>query len=152
VAVEHTGATVLGTHLISTGLVTKPSENRPWPIYFNSMPEMPNEAFTIYDIDGDLDGREMPTGRTVEHPGFQVRMRSSSSKQAEGIVKMFQIQQEFDRILKKTVPIVVSGKPTKNYLLQSVKRTTPILPLGPEEGGSRELFTTNGTITYGEKL
>lgn len=143
--IEHTGAEVLMNHLISTGVVSRSGSGRPWPATFNHMPEQPNDAVALYDTQGRMDGRMMRSGTVVEFPGVMVRIRSKTYSAGAQIA--FRIIQKIDAILNA---IVVVGAAEKQYKIDSVQRTSSLLPLGQEEGGSRELISINGLISYGE--
>ena len=140
--IEHGPSQVLSVYLIATGVVNLPS-NPVWPCFYGQMPALPNQVVSIHDTDGILDGREMRGGKTVMHPGWQIRIRSQTENAAQ--IKGQQICIELDEILRTTVVIGA-----KTYKIQATRRMSPIIPIGQEEGGARLLFTINGTITYGE--
>jgi hypothetical protein len=139
----HSAADVIAAYLFTTGVVSQPgSVSRPWPLFVNSMPEQPNEAIAIYDNLGDLDGKDMRTGRTLIHPGFLFRIRTNDNRRGER--KGGELIVTMDGIYRNVVVVE-----SISYLLQAAKMTTPTIPIGAEEGGSRLLYTVNGTITYG---
>lgn len=139
----HEASQVLAARLIVLGVFTNPTLNQAWPLYTNQLPSLPNNAAAVYDVVGYLEGRIMATGRTVEKPGIQIRFRATS--QSVGVAKAAAVKNALDGIKRNTV--VVDGK---SYILNAVRRTTPLLTLGQEEGGSRLLFTLNATLSYGE--
>jgi len=141
--IEHSGANVLIPILVATGLVNLPNTNRPWPVYLNFAPDQPDDIVTVYDVEGIDDGREMRGGQVIKHPGVQLRIRSRLYP--TGSNKGFRLRDALDAILNASVTVE-----TKNYKVSSVQRTSDVLALGLEENGSRQLFTINGLITYGE--
>lgn len=147
----HSGADVLASYLFTTGIVTIPSQNKPWPLYLNSMPEKPDEAITVFDTAGLEDGKVMKTGTTLFHPGYQFRLRVINNSRA--VAKGLEIETYLDSILREEVVIPTRPDvPTKTYLLQAIRRTSNVIPIGAEEGGSRLIYTLNGLITYSESL
>lgn len=141
----HSGANVLQIYLIAQGVFTNPASGMPWPLFVNQMPNMPNICAAIYDTDGLLDGREMKPGRTVMHPGFQIRFRVFTFVDASA--KGAAVEDKLDAILRSIVVIN-----PKTYKIQATRRMSPVIPIGQEEGTTRLIFTLNGTITYGENI
>lgn len=139
----HSAAELLAEYFIVQGALSRPGSLSPWPCFTNAMPNLPPEVAVIYNIQGEMDGREQPTGRTVEHPGFQITLRTSRDSYASKKSELLKVK--LDQILR-TIVIVE----TKQYLVQSAKRTTPLIPFGEEEGGGRLLFSMSGTLTYSE--
>ncbi len=142
-SLEHTGAHVMQVYMTAQGYGSSPSANRDWPLFRDSLPANPNNAMCLFDTEGVPDGREMRGGRTVEHPGISLHVRSISSP--DGQKKALAIYPKWDAILREVG--IIEGK---SYLIQAITRTTPVLSLGQEEGGFRYLFTVNGIITYGD--
>ncbi len=141
--IKHSAAKVLAVYLIAEGTLSSPSTNKPWPVFTNAMPEKPPEVASIYNTDGFMDGREHRGGRSVIHPGFSIILRTADNDRADE--KYGEISQKLDEI-NNTV-VVISGK---SYKLNAIKRTSPLLPIGEEEGGGRLKFSVSGTLTYGE--
>lgn len=143
----HSAAAVIGAYLQARGIFTDPMLNRPWPIYVNSLPDQPPELAVVYNTHGFIDGREFRgidnIGLTIEHPGFQVLIRSPKNANADA--KGSDVKNALDAIDGDV--LVIAGH---NYQLVSVRRTSPLIPLGEEVGGGRLLFTVNGTLTYQE--
>lgn len=140
----HSAADVIASYLYGLGVVSQPggTSPRPWPLFVNSMPELPNEAITVYDNIGDMDGKDMRTGRTLIHPGFQFRIRTIDNRRGEK--KGGELIDAMDGIYRDVVVLE-----SVSYLIQAAKLTTPTIPIGAEEGGSRLLYTVNGILTYG---
>jgi len=140
--IEHSGADVLLTHLINVGVATLPSLVQPWPGTVGIMPTSPDEALTVYDTNGRMDGRYLGSGKTIDHPAFQIRFRSRTARSANK--RILKVQGKLDLVKRSLVTI--EGK---QYRIQAVRRSTTIFSLGPEEGNpQRYLFTINGFITY----
>lgn len=142
--IEHAGSDILAAYLISTGVVTLPSLVRPWPMSVSSMPSTtPDEYTTCYDTTGRVDGRYMKTGKTIDHPGFLIRFRGRVFRNVQK--KAMEVFQKLDEIKMNSQSIGA-----KNYIIQSTKRTTTLISLGPEEGTGRLLYTVNGIMTFFE--
>lgn len=145
--IEHNGSQVLVPYLISKGVASTPGTNNPWPAYTNFLPEMPNEALCVFDTTGEIQGREMRGGAWLEKPGIQVMIRAMTN--ANGTNRGLKISNALKELYMFNVTLAT---PTKQYQIHSFQRTSPIYPLGQEEGGARLLYTLNGLITYGELL
>lgn len=148
--IEHVASQIVIPYLIANGIVSAPGALRPWPVYRNNRPDQPDEVVTVYDYEGEFQGRMQRTGEVVEFPGIQVGFRAKSTRADEASIFGKRMCNVLDGILNATVVLTISPGVTKTYQIQSFRRTSPVLPLGPEENGSRLLFTINGLITIGE--
>jgi hypothetical protein len=144
--IEHNGAEVLVPYFVYKGVGSVPGTNNPWPIYINFLADQPNEALVIFDTTGSVDGRDMRTGELLEKPGIQVMIRAMTNR--NGVSKGRKIIQAIEQLYKFSVTLT---QPTKQYVIHSLQRTSPVYPLGQEEGGSRLLYTINGLLTFGEQ-
>lgn len=121
------------------------SEPPVWPVYVGHMPSVPDNAACVYDTPGAIDGREMRGGRTVRHPGFQVRVRALDHSQ--GFSKIREIQEALDAVQNLSVAIGDSS-----YTIIAVKQTGGAFSLGQEPDVQRRVaFTINGQLTYKEE-
>ena len=122
-----------------------------WPVYVGSMPDgkegtapinasgIEDNAIAVYNTAGLLDGREA-AGRTVEHPGWQVKVRSLDYE--AGYAKIKAIAEMFDTI---KMTYVVDG--SQVTLIHAITRG-PVLTLGAVPGNRRrDAFSVNGTVT-----
>ncbi len=135
---------ILRAYIISTlSLMTLPSDRGSWPLYVANMPDgndIETNCGCVYDTPGVLDGK-LSSGEVIQHPGIQLRIRSNDYE--TGYAKTEAIALALDDVSWDT--ITVSGT---TYLLQSVSRTSPVVPLGSERGTKRRfLFTANFLIT-----
>lgn len=154
--IEHTAARVVQPWMVAQStiqnLVSLPNDNKPWPLYVNQMPAAPDRAVVVIDAPGSMLGREMRGKRVVTKPGIQFMVRARTHD--EGSLMGLKICTVIDDLLGANVSIreIPSGLPayTKNYKLSSIQRTSDVLSLGEEEGGSRLLFTVNALLAYGE--
>jgi len=149
-ALEHTAATVLARYLISNGIVKLPPAI-PWPAYVNFMAETPNEAIAVVDTLGEMKGREMRGGKVLEKPGINIQIRAMTNPIGTNFgLKLCNV---LEALNQATVVVPAGGGiVTKTYLVSLFQRTSPVYPLGQEEGGSRFLYSLNGLLTYSEVL
>lgn len=114
----------------------------PWPVFATTEPDAPDDVITVADTTPLLQGRVHVTGEQPDNPGFQVRVRSGTHN--PGYVKAAEIADALSR--RATRAVVTVGDRT--YLIQSVTRTTGVIPLGRESPASRRrLFTLNAVMS-----
>lgn len=141
--IQHSPAQVIGSYLINVaGFFSLPLSTGEWPLFVNSMPKLPIELGVAYNNYGPMDGREMPTGRTVEHPGFSIMLRTQNDLRAS--IKANQVFAALDAVNNTDITV-----DSVNYRIFAAHRTSPMLPVKEEEGGGRLLFSINGFLTYG---
>lgn len=147
----HTPADILAQALIDGAVLTDGGD---WPVTIGFLPDKFSstaaeyEAAAVYDTAGRKDGRHMYksgadseiTGRTVEHPGWQIRVRGETQNTAQ--IKMKAISDYLDTIIQQTVTII-----SAEYNLVCVTKTSTILSLGRNEETRFHEFTLNGTMT-----
>lgn len=114
-----------------------------WTIFVSFLPGEPDEAICIYDTAGRLDGRLMPTGEQVEHPGIQIRVRGRDYKDTWD--KMDSIVKALDAV--RRIPVVFSAE--EAYIVHGVSRHGAVIPLGIDEADNHRHyhFTANMTLT-----
>ena len=140
----HTPAELLRSSLVSAGLgvMRTHNPNNDWPVYVSHLADDPDNAICVYDTAGVKDGREMPTGNTLHHPGFQIRVRATDYTTAYGKVR--DVQAHLDTIRQQA--LVLGGH---SYTLVAVSQAGSLIPLGREgDEAQRENFTVNGTLTF----
>lgn len=138
----HTPAQVLQQLLIDFGFGFDgtPVPPPPWSCYATNEPDTPDDCITVYDTVGRTFGRENIIGDILEHYGLQFKVRSSTYD--VGWLKARALSQLLDEAVRLNTVNVDSA----TYLVFSVNRTGPILPLGKDVPGSkRNLFTVNAT-------
>lgn len=118
-----------------------------WACYQGHMPDAPDNAVAVYDTMGNRDGRLM-TGRTILHPGIQVKVRGSDYLTAFRKLEAMRIG--LQRI-KRHVVVMDNGD---EFIIGNVSPAGDIMPLGQEHGEGvastkrRWLFTLNCLCTF----
>ncbi len=146
---DNTPAELIRSALLISGEVTFPPLNVVWPCFVDHFPDSSEgplahdlAAVCIYDTAGTRDGRIMRTGESVQHPGWQVRVRGLIHKST--YIKIKCIKEYLDTVLRLQVEI----SPFL-YTIQAVTVTGNIISLGRELGGQRRVeFTLNGTLSF----
>ena len=138
---SHSAADILRYAVIAGGQGTLPTDSLAWPFFVGHLPDTPDNAICAYDTGGLPDGRLMD-GETIQHPGWQLRIRATDH--ATAWAKVALIKAALDAIANTAVAIGVS-----NYTLHSVTQTGTPISLGQEVSGTRrrEQITVNGTLT-----
>ncbi len=145
-------ADILRYSLIGTGFCTDPTQNHDWPGYVNYLPDVPDNAVMLTDIEGRMEGRIQRTGSIIEHPGIQIIVRALD--QPTGWTKIRAICDQLDTVKKQLVPIGAN-----TFTIVAVTRKGGIIPLGMEQHYKilerqekevkrrRFMFVTNTIIT-----
>lgn len=149
---NHSPAQVLAQLLIDGSIgvavpdvqTTKPD----WAIYTNYLPDSEHESdqiLCIFDTAGLIDGRDQRSKQSIDHPGWQVRVRSLGFQ--VGWAKISAVSQFLDSVARQSVTVDSSV-----YTVQGVHRTSPIIPLSPSENDRkrRDAFTLNGMCTISQ--
>ncbi len=127
--------------IVDDGLGSNPGDGSAWPVFVGHMPDEPDNAICVYDTAGTPDGRVQRGGETIEHPGWQVRVRSVDHP--TGWPKITNIRNHLDSVNRQGVVI-----DTYSYTIQAVTLTGGIQSLGQEPDGTRRNnYTINGIIT-----
>jgi hypothetical protein len=119
----------------------------PGQLFVAFFPDVPDEAVSIYDTAGKLDGRMMRTGEQIEHYGVQIQVRgkvySETFDRARSIALLL------DQVKKESIAVESS----EVYVLHNVSRSGAIIPVGIETVNDRRrhLFTINMTITISQE-
>lgn len=120
------------------------SPSADWPVFVAALPDgagAKDNAVAVYDTSGVMDGRYMRMGTNIEHPGIQVRVRSTSY--TDGWSKIVAIAAALEALLR-TVVVVDSESTT----IQNVTRKGTPISLGPEPQNRRRVsFTINAIVT-----
>jgi hypothetical protein len=138
----HSPADILAQVLVDIGQGSSPSNNplQAWPVYTTGEPNAPDNCITVKDTVGQDDGRTMPDGEPMFHPGFQIRLRATD--EATGYAKANAIRTALSQILNRTVTIG-----SNNYFVNCVVRIGQVLPLGKDTPHTkRSLFTLNAML------
>lgn len=141
---SHQLSLVLLQFLKDEALVTVSTAITNWPGFVTHLPpegdNVAIDAVVVIDTSGVMDGRSHKTGKPMEHPGFQIRVRSRDPQ--PGWDKIVTIRDAFDSILRRSVTVESSV-----YSIQAINRSTPIIPLGKDQQTNRFNHTFNGTAT-----
>lgn len=129
--------------LTNDGLGVLPSVGGLWPTYRANEPDTPDNCVTVFETEGERQGRYMIGGAYVRRFGFNIRVRSHSYDtgytKAKNITKHFEEDIEYPRILQIT-------SSTEYYEIGSVSTTSGPIPLGKSiEDSKRYLFSANFT-------
>lgn len=138
---EQSPADVLVEYLVTaTSVVTLPTLRLDWPVFVGSLPNDPDNAVSVRDGGGSMDGRSHKTGDVFEHPGIQITVRGkeqqvswSKANELAGALKLIRGQS-----------VVFNGN---TYRLLNAMKTTPVLYLGEEETKRRVSFGLNYNLT-----
>jgi hypothetical protein len=116
-----------------------------WAPFVAFLPDVPDTALCVYDTAGTQDGRLMRSGEKIEHPGIQIRFRSSNYPVAWQKAK--DVADAIDALPVGTTVTMVPA--TETWRIQNVSRTGAILTAGIEEVGDRKRhnFTINAILT-----
>ena len=125
-------------------LVGAPEQQDLWPCFISSMPDMPNNCVAVYDTGGEKRGRLLGTGALSLSYGLQIKVRAGTY--TEGWQKAQAIEALMSAVKLADVTIEDAS-----YVIENVAQTSPVLPLGPEQGTSRrELFVLNFLVDLTE--
>lgn len=121
---------------------TDPADADAWPVYVSSEPNQPDNCITVYDTQGQDDGRSMRDGELYAHPGFQVLVRSQDH--VAGWQKATAIRTALAmEVLRLTLAVGPS-----TYLIQCISHIGQVLAIGKDAPSSkRSLFTVNGMVS-----
>lgn len=150
---EHSPADILAQLLINRELATATSPQR-WQCFVNYLPDdetVHDDIMAVFDTSGIKDGRLMNSGKTIEHPGWQIRVRSLSP--TAGLVYLKLIGDHLDVVQSETVTLDVpvdsiSAKRVR-YRIENVQKTGTVLALGVDnkDHKRRRSCTLNGMMT-----
>lgn len=151
---KHSPARILVQLLIDLGVGSRHVDQQVWPVFYSMLPDDPaisDNALAVFDTAGTLDGRLTHSGQSIDHPGWQVRARSTTSE--DGYEKLVQVGNQFDAVYDVIVEIV--GIPNGNqrrrtlYRIQNIKRTGTVIPIGNDAKDSKRRLhhTLNGILT-----
>jgi hypothetical protein len=114
---------------------------QPWPVFDSNEPDSPDNAITVYDTQGQDDGRSSLDGEVWSHPGFQIRVRSLGFsvgwKKASAIRVALATQ-----AINVTVTIG-----TASYWIPNIAKIGQVLRIGKEKPQAlRDIFTLNALV------
>lgn len=126
------------------------SQTAAWAPFTAFLPDAPDTALVVYDTAGTQNGRIMRTGEKIEHPGIQIRFRSSTYPVAWEKAKA--VADALDALPTGTSVIMLPT--SEKWILQNVSRTGAILTAGIEIEGDRKRhnLTINAIITMRKEV
>lgn len=116
------------------------ADERDWPAFVDHLPEKPNQAVSVRNTSGILEGRNQQTGETFEKPGVQVRVRANDPAAAYHKIK--ELMTNIDAVRRATLTMEDG-----DYILIAVNRTSSPLSIGPD-AQNRWGYTINALVTY----
>ena len=146
---DHAPGQVIQQMLEDLGIGHVPPESgvitADWPIFWDYLPDAPDNAICVYDTDPRNQGRIHFTGEQIEQYGIQVRVRGTSVELTQ--LKAKSVAVAFDsHVLRRQVtvdtPAAIAG-----YVVQSVNRVSGPIRLGVEAGVSRRRSFTINAVT-----
>ena len=138
-ALSHSPARVLQQLLSDQSVGVIPPAAGNWPITVSDLPDTPDNAITIYDTAGKLDGNSQIDGEQYEHKGVMIEVRSAANAYNTGWVKAQAIAVALDESLKLNT-ITVGSSVYTHYC--STRESGPI-PRRDDPNSRRFLFTIN---------
>ena len=144
VHLRHSPAQIFRALLVSMDhlVVTNPNVGVLWPVFVSEMPDDQDNCVVICDTGGKYDGRIQRTGDVLTHQGVQVRVRSQNYQDASQ--KTSYIVKAVDHHTLRGMVQIDDDK----YMVQSINRTTNIMPMPPEEHRKRRVsFVFNARMT-----
>ena len=151
---NHTPADIVRHLLVELAHGTLPSSSGSWPIFAHNLPDTPDNAVVVYDTQGVLEGRSGADGGVMdEHPGIQVRVRSSAVN--TGNIKAEAIAEALDQnVLNYGITITnTTGTATTTYTVHAVTRKSGVLRLGRDNPSSDcYSFTINSIVAISQEV
>jgi len=129
---------VIQQYLLDMGVGVVPGTGD-WQMFISHLPDQPNNAACVYDLDVVADGR-VSNGERIEHPACQIRVRGKDYSTAWS--KGIEVRDALDAI-RNTVVVVVAD----NFLVHNFMRTSSLIPLGVDPDTRLVNFTLNGEMT-----
>jgi len=144
-------AAVIAQLLVNAGVGARPPAsgsvvNTVWRVYIDNMPDgttAPDNAIVCSNSGGMRDGRSHTTGKTLIHPGVQVRIRGGVG--ADLWEKVAAISALLDNAVGETV--VVNAE---TWLISSIRQEPPV-NMGAEPGNRpRRHYAINTMVSLRE--
>lgn len=130
-ALNDTPAEILRQLFIDLGQVTHPDSDGEWPCYFSYQPKDPDDQVSVFDTEGQNDGRTQPDGETQEHYAVMVKVQGISRGHARQ--RIGQLARACDLSINQET-VYLKGS---YYLVEAVNRMSSILDLGIDAPNSR---------------
>jgi hypothetical protein len=130
---KYSGLEIVYELLLELELGTNPEENKPWPAFIGTLPDVKPQAISLFDMSIPTEGRIQSTGETIGHEGIQVRVTAKNYRTARE--KVFELKEAFDSIIKYTVPVE-----NEQYEIQAIHLMRQPAYIGQDEN-DRDHFT-----------
>lgn len=137
-------ANIIRQFLIEEGIGQSHSK-KDWVVYTASEPDDPDNAITIYNTRGTLDGRIHETGEVVQHYGFQTKIRGKDDETASA--KGREIYTAYNQLLRRLITVNSVA-----IRLQAITLKSPLMPMGQQVKGRRILYVVNAIVTIDEEF
>ncbi len=149
---RHSPAEVVRQLLVDEGLCTDHGPAleaaAPWPAYATNEPDNPDDCVTVFDTQGQDDGRVMSDGQLQQHYGVQVRVRSASHGPVGGWRKAREIRTGLSKeVYRQDVTVTDEDGTASRYMVHALTRIGMVLPIGRDKPSShRDVYTINMTV------
>lgn len=142
---DHSPAQIIQRLLVAEAVATLPTNNGSWPVYAYNEPEsgngVPENIIVVYDTSAQLDGSNMIDGQHTQHPGVQIRIRSTS--EPVGHSKASQLLTVLSGVNREAIAISPNV-----YMVHAFALTSGIIDNGRDKpNSSRRSYTFNGTVS-----
>ena len=140
---NYSPSAVIVQYLVDENLFSYPSRNGTWPVYIDYFPggKKKQTGGVVSSTQGLMDGREMESGKVIDHPGIQIMVRTKTYD--KGYEKILSVCSDFETVNNKSVVM----RDSTIYTLCNISRISSILPMGIEEETRLFLFSVNFIIT-----
>ena len=115
-----------------------------WRVFRSHLPTAPDEAIGVWDITGEIDGRDLASGETFDHPGFHIQVRGPEDFDS-GFNKIRDVARIIDRIQRFEV-----AKDGVFGIISAATRRTSVIPIGFDDTARRRQFTFSGVLAARE--
>lgn len=112
-----------------------------WRFFYSHLPEAPVRAAAVWDITGQMDGRDLVSGETFEHPGIHVQIRCEDNY-GLGWGKIQELKSKVDAIRNCRV-----RDGSLVGVLECVTRRTSCLSLGYDDTKKNRTFGFSGVLS-----
>lgn len=145
----HSPADVVAQVLMDLGLANGMGpDGKPegaWPVTVDTELNLPDDAVTVTNTEGVLNGRIQITGERPEHFGFQIKVRSS--RPTTGWNKVNALAVALDQEMSYVTVMVDSS----TYMVGAVTRMGGVLAVGRELASTKRfIYTINAIVVINQ--
>lgn len=135
----HTPAEIVQQLLVDLGLATIGGA---WAVYENSLPDDPDNAIAVDDVEGRLQGRTQVDGRMQGVHGLSIVVRGVDQRTARTRANL--IATALDETVNQNLVTISSN----SYRVHAISRTSDTMSLGKDGTNSRRrLFSINAVAS-----